>query len=80
MQQLLRERLQSDLHGNRNIDEIVNRVRESLNYINKLDPEVAKIVRNCYAWATNKGFGFLIVVVFFALFSACFMREAKLKR
>ncbi|KAJ5784566.1 uncharacterized protein N7503_009778 [Penicillium pulvis] len=80
VQQLLRERLHSDLHDSKNIDEIVNHVRESLNYIKKLDPEVAKIVRNCYAWATNKGFGFLVVVVFFALFSACFMREAKLKR
>ncbi|KAJ5671507.1 hypothetical protein N7507_000634 [Penicillium longicatenatum] len=80
VQQLLRGRLQSDLHDSKNIDEIVNGVRESLNYINKLDPEIAKIVRNCYAWATNKGFSFLTVVVFFALFSACFMNEAKLKR
>lgn len=80
VQQLLRGRLHSDLHDSKNIDEIVDRVRESLNYINKLDPAVAKIVRNCYAWATNKGFGFLTVVVFFALFSACFMHEAKLKR
>ncbi|KAJ5759010.1 hypothetical protein N7520_006166 [Penicillium odoratum] len=80
VQQLLRERLRSDLHDSKNIDEIVNGVRESLDYIKKLDPEIAKIVRNCYAWSTNKGFGFLTIVVFFAFFSACFIREANLKR
>jgi hypothetical protein len=37
-------------------------------------------VRSCYGWSTNKGFGFMVIVVFFALFSACFMREAKLSR
>ncbi|KAJ5646402.1 hypothetical protein N7490_002774 [Penicillium lividum] len=80
VQQLLRERLRSDLHDSKNIDEIVNGVRGSLDYIKKLDPEIAKIVRNCYAWSTNKGFGFLTIVVFFAFFSACFIREANLKR
>ncbi|KAJ5928260.1 Major facilitator superfamily domain general substrate transporter [Penicillium verhagenii] len=80
VQQLLRERLRSDLHDSKNIDEIVNGVRESLNYIKRLDPDIAKIVRNCYAWSTNKGFGLLAIVVFFAFFSACFIHEAKLKR
>ncbi|KAJ5092960.1 hypothetical protein N7456_008821 [Penicillium angulare] len=80
VQQLLRDRLQFSLHDNKNIDEIVNGVRESLDFIKRLDPQVAAIVRSCYGWSTNKGFGFLTSVVFFALFSAYFIREAKLSR
>lgn len=80
VQQLLRERLRLRLKDSKDIDYIVNGVRESLDFIKKLDPDVAQIVRSCYGWSTNKGFGFMVVVVFFALFSACFMREAKLSR
>ncbi|CAI7590704.1 unnamed protein product [Penicillium pancosmium] len=80
VQQLLRERLALKLKDSKDIDSIVNGVRESLDYIKKLDPDVAQIVRSCYGWSTNKGFGFMVIVVFFALFSACFMREAKLSR
>ena len=80
VQQLLRERLRSELHDSKNIDEIVNGVRESLDFIKKLDPDIAQIVRNCYGWSTNKGFAFMVIIVFFALFSACFIRESKLSR
>ncbi|KAJ5202097.1 uncharacterized protein N7498_006760 [Penicillium cinerascens] len=80
VQQLLRERLRSELQDSKDIEQIVNGVRESLDYIRGLDPDVAQIVRNCYGWSTNKGFGFMVVVVFFALFSAFFMRESKLHR
>ncbi|KAJ5184001.1 hypothetical protein N7492_001617 [Penicillium capsulatum] len=80
VQQLLRKRLRVALHDSKDIDHIVNGVRESLDFIKKLNPDVARIVRDCYGWSTNNGFGFLVVVVFFALFSACFVREAKLNR
>lgn len=80
VQQLLRERLRSALRDSKDIDEIVNGVRESLDYIKKLDPALAQIVRSCYGWSTNRGFGFMVGIVFFALFSACFMRESKLSR
>ncbi|KAJ5602106.1 hypothetical protein N7510_011640 [Penicillium lagena] len=80
VQQLLRARLRSELHSSKDIDQIVDGVRESLDFIKKLDPEVARIVRNCYGWSTNKGFGFMVVVVFFALFSSFFIRESKLNR
>ncbi|CAI7614451.1 hypothetical protein N7533_013369 [Penicillium manginii] len=80
VQQLLRERLALRLKDSKDIDSIVNGVRESLDFIKKLDPDVAQIVRSCYGWSTNKGFGFMVIVVFFALFSACFVREAKLSR
>lgn len=80
VQQLLRSRLRSELHSSKDIDQIVDGVRESLDFIKKLDPEIARIVRSCYGWSTNKGFGFMVVVVFFALFSSFFIRESKLSR
>ncbi|KAJ5634325.1 hypothetical protein N7528_002167 [Penicillium herquei] len=80
VQQLLREQLRIDLHDSKNIDEIVDGVRESLDYIKQLDPDIANIVRHCYGWSTNKGFAFLTGVVFFALLSAFFIKEAKLNR
>ncbi|KAJ5175003.1 uncharacterized protein N7482_000880 [Penicillium canariense] len=80
VQQLLRERLRDGLRNSKDIDRIVDGVRESLDFIKKLDPDIAAIVRGCYGWSVNKGFAFMVVVVFFALFSACFMREAKLSR
>ncbi|KAJ5808797.1 hypothetical protein N7474_010066 [Penicillium riverlandense] len=80
VQQLLRSRLRSELHSSKDIDQIVDGVRESLDFIKKLDPEIARIVRSCYGWSTNKGFAFMVVVVFFALFSSFFIRESKLSR
>lgn len=80
VQQLLRERLRTGLRNSKDIDEIVNGVRESLDFIKKLDPAIAKIVRSCYGWSTNKGFGFMVCMVFFALLSAAFVRESKLSR
>lgn len=80
VQQLLRKRLRVALRDSKDVDHIVNGVRESLDFIKELDPDVAQIVRNCYGWSTNDGFGFLVIVVFFALFSAYFVREAKLNR
>lgn len=78
VQQLLRTRLMSALNGSPDIDRIVAGVRQSLEFIKTLDPEVGKIVRGCYAWSMNKGFGFAVGVVFMALFSAFFIREKKL--
>ncbi|KAJ5582671.1 hypothetical protein N7535_001291 [Penicillium sp. DV-2018c] len=80
VQQLLRDRLRLGLRDSKDVDQIVNKVRESLDFIKTLDPATAKIVRDSYGWSTNKGFAFLTVVVFFALFSACFIRESKLSR
>ncbi|KAF3387477.1 Vacuolar membrane amino acid uptake transporter fnx2 [Penicillium rolfsii] len=80
VQQLLREGLREGLRDSKDIDQIVNGVRESLDYIKKLDPDIAQIVRDCYGSSVNRGFAFMVVVVFFALFSAFFMREAKLTR
>lgn len=80
VQQALRTRLRSALRDSKDVDQIVDGVRQSLDYIRTLDPAVARTVRSCYGWATNKGFGFLFFVVFFALFSSFFVREKKLSR
>jgi MFS family permease len=80
VQQSLRDGLREGLRDSKDIDQIVNGVRESLDYIKKLDPDIAQIVRDCYGSSVNKGFAFMVVIVFFALFSAFFMREAKLTR
>jgi hypothetical protein len=80
VQQVLRDRLQLGLRDSKDVDQIVEKVRESLDFIKTLDPATARIVRDSYGWSTNKGFAFLAVVVFFALLSSCFIRESKLNR
>ncbi|KAL3494914.1 major facilitator superfamily domain-containing protein [Aspergillus germanicus] len=80
VQQVLRGRLREALRDSKDIDRIVDGVRQSLDFIKTLDPDVAKTVRDCYGWATNKGFGFLIGVVFFAFVSSLFIRERSLSR
>ncbi|KAL3466476.1 hypothetical protein BJX64DRAFT_274472 [Aspergillus heterothallicus] len=62
VQQVLRGRLREALRHSKDIDRIVDGVRQSLDFIKTLDPDVAKTVRDCYGWATNKGFAFLIGV------------------
>lgn len=80
VQQVLRSRLRYALRDSKDIDRIVDGVRQSLDFIKTLDPAVGKIVRSCYGWATNKGFTFLVGTVFFALVSSFFIREKKLSR
>ena len=80
VQQALRNRLRDALRDSKDIDRIVEGVRQSLDFIKTLDPPVAKVVRGCYGWSTNKGFAFMIGVVFFAMVSSFFIREKKLSR
>ncbi|KAL1986767.1 hypothetical protein VTN96DRAFT_5632 [Rasamsonia emersonii] len=80
VQQILRERLRSALRDSKDIDRIVQGVRQSLEFIKTLDPQIRDIVRRCYGTATNLGFAFMIGIVFFALFSSFFIREQKLSR
>ncbi|KAB8229341.1 putative MFS multidrug transporter [Aspergillus alliaceus] len=80
VQQILRSRLRTALRDSKDIDSIVDGVRQSLDFIKTLNPSVAKVVRGCYGWAMNKGFAFMIAIVFFALVSSFFMREKKLGR
>ncbi|KAL4949405.1 major facilitator superfamily-domain-containing protein [Aspergillus filifer] len=80
VQQGLRDRLRDALRDSKDIDTIVDGVRQSLDFIKTLDPTVARTVRDCYGWAINKGFGFLIGVVFLAFANSLFIRERSLSR
>ncbi|KAL4998235.1 major facilitator superfamily domain-containing protein [Aspergillus recurvatus] len=80
VQQVLRNRLRYALRDSKDIDRIVDGVRQSLDFIKTLDPAVARTVRDCYGWATSKGFTFLIGVVFLAFTSSLFIRERSLSR
>ena len=79
VQQILRTRLRFALSGSPDIDRIVEGVRQSLEFIKTLDPAVGSVVRDCYGWATNKGFAVMIGIVFMSLFSSVFIREKKLE-
>lgn len=79
VQQSLRMQLHDKLKGDE-ADKIVERVRQSLDYLNDLDPNTRELVRSCYQKATNAAFGFMLVVVSGALISAFYIREKKLSK
>lgn len=79
VQQSLRNHLRSELkesdgkkrEGGGTADEIVKKVRQSLEYIHTLDPETRKIVRKCYELAIKNGFSLVLGMVCFSLLSSC---------
>ncbi|KKZ64109.1 hypothetical protein EMCG_01607 [[Emmonsia] crescens] len=80
VQQSLRTGLRSALGNNKDVDKIVDGVRQSLDFINTLDPQTREIVRNCYGNATNHAFGLSIILVFFTILCSLFIREKALSR
>ncbi|MCJ1341756.1 hypothetical protein MMC09_007053 [Bachmanniomyces sp. S44760] len=80
VQQSLRMQLRDRLKSGKDAEEIVKSVRESLDYIKTLEPDVREIVRQCYGTATRAGFGLMLGIVAFAMFSSFFIREKKLSR
>jgi hypothetical protein len=80
VQQSLRTQLRARLNDGDQADKIVERVRQSLDYINKLDPVTRDIVRACYKNATNAAFGLTVVLVSGALVSSFYIREKKLSK
>ncbi|MCJ1377353.1 hypothetical protein MMC17_000448 [Xylographa soralifera] len=80
VQQSLRNQLRDKLNSGRDVDEIVRKVRESLDVIKTLEPTVAMIVRKCYGTATSHGFMLMTGIVACALISSFFIRETKLSR
>ncbi|KAI2637369.1 major facilitator superfamily domain-containing protein [Xylaria nigripes] len=80
LQQMLRVNLTERLGGADRAREIEEQVRLSLDYIRTLDPEVARIVRKCYAIATEWAFIPVAVFTVLACASAIFVREKKLDR
>ncbi|KAI5832975.1 MFS general substrate transporter [Schizophyllum commune Tattone D] len=77
LQDVLRKTLHQKLHG-QDVDEIVKRVRESLAYLEELDPESRGIVRYSYEHALNTVFWFTAVTAALALVSSIFIRETEL--
>lgn len=71
VQQSLRNQLQEKLRSGKDAENIVKRVRESLDYIGTLDPEVREVVRQCYGSATRHGFALMLGIVSFAMLSSC---------
>lgn len=71
VQQFLKIQLQDRLESGKDADMIVSRVRESLDYIKTLEPDVREIVRQCYGSATRAGFASMLVIVAGAMLSSC---------
>jgi MFS family permease len=77
VQQLLRTQLREKLSGDQ-ADIIVDRVRQSLEYIKELDPATRELVELCYQKATNAAFGLTTVLICGALVSSFYIKEKKL--
>lgn len=71
VQQSLRDQLQEHLNSENDAEEIVKRVRQSLDYIKTLKPAVQESVRQCYASSTRNGFAFILGVVCCAVLASC---------
>ncbi|KAI8635055.1 major facilitator superfamily domain-containing protein [Xylariaceae sp. FL1651] len=78
LQQMLRVNLVQELGGADQAKEIEEQVRLSLDYIRKLDPDVASIVRRCYAVATQWAFVPVAGFAVLAIVSSTFIKEKKL--
>ncbi|KDQ49637.1 hypothetical protein JAAARDRAFT_200645 [Jaapia argillacea MUCL 33604] len=81
VQDTLRGLLRKRLAGQDiDIDQIVRRVRESLNYIDELEPNIRSIVRTSYDEALPAAFWFAVVTAGAALVSSWFIAEKALTR
>ncbi|KAH9898883.1 MFS general substrate transporter [Xylariomycetidae sp. FL2044] len=78
LQQVLRMGLAEGLRDGGRAEEIEEGVRLSLDYIRSLEPEVALVVRQCYAVATQYAFIPAAIFVTLALISAAFVKEKRL--
>ncbi|CAD6593456.1 MAG: hypothetical protein ASARMPREDX12_007212 [Alectoria sarmentosa] len=80
VQQSLRDQLRERLNSEKDAEEIVKRVRESLDYVKTLKPAVREAVRQCYANSTRNGFGFILGTACCAMLASLFIREKRLGR
>ena len=71
VQQSLRNQLGKRLNSGNDAEEIVKRVRESLEYVKTLDPAMQEAVRQCYARSTRNGFAFVLGIACCAMLSSC---------
>ncbi|KAI0552032.1 major facilitator superfamily domain-containing protein [Xylaria curta] len=80
LQQVLRVNLARELGDADHASEIEEKVRQSLDYIGRLDPDVANVVRRCYAIATQWAFIPIVVFAVLSIASSLFIKEKKLDR
>ena len=77
MQQALRTRLNNaldaipDVGRPEDVEKIVKNVRESLEYIKELNPQVAVLVRRAYGESIRDGFAVVSGLVAMAGFASC---------
>ncbi|KII84532.1 hypothetical protein PLICRDRAFT_701711 [Plicaturopsis crispa FD-325 SS-3] len=76
-QDTLRATLHQRLTGV-DVEKVIARVRESLKYIEELDPATKRIVRSSYETAVNYSFQFTLAMATLALVSAIFIKEKRL--
>ncbi|KAI5287700.1 hypothetical protein KEM54_005809 [Ascosphaera aggregata] len=80
VQQSLRGNLRSALHDNADIEKIVAEVRQSLDYIKRLDPMSREIVMRAYGSAVDLAFGGMVAIAVLGIGTAVCIRERKLSR
>ncbi|KAF8869045.1 MFS general substrate transporter [Infundibulicybe gibba] len=79
IQSSLKSSLRRKLAGS-DVDEIVRRVRESLTYVDQLDPATQAIVRSAYEQAIHVTLWFTVIMAACSVVSAIFIKEKPLVR
>ncbi|KAL5354707.1 hypothetical protein ACLOAV_000796 [Pseudogymnoascus australis] len=80
VQQRLRYQLAKMLGDGEETEKIVRGVRESLEYLEKLTPEVREVVRQCYKKAVSSSFLLSAIILVASVISSIFVVERKLSR
>jgi predicted MFS family arabinose efflux permease len=74
----LRVQLSQRLGNGPDVENIANRIRQSLDYVKTLEPQLRTTVEDCYGKSTQTAFALCIGLVFGAAFFAWFIREKRL--
>ena len=69
-QQVLRSRLQEEFRGSQDAEEIVRRIRESLEFVKTLEPRVQVLVRSAYGEAIRTVFAVIVGILAMAAVSS----------
>ena len=80
VQKALQTNLERALRSGPSTDAIVKGVRESLEYIKRLELDVQRVVRIEYGASVRMAFAFQTVLFFVAFFASCWIREKRMER